>query len=157
MIRRPPRSTLFPYTTLFRSLVLSSASAVLGDPFLEVLVPVAGNQADLLQGREVLLGLRQVVHHQVRLADVLVRPAVARIELERALVVLERRVEPARVAIRIAEIVLDVGVTRVAQCRRGEQPDPGAPVFRVDRGLAGGVVRAEPCGGWLLIRWIITR
>src|SRR5438067_9460133 len=25
MIRRPPRSTLFPYTTLFRSLVISSA------------------------------------------------------------------------------------------------------------------------------------
>src|SRR2546422_1913950 len=33
MIRRPPRSTLFPYTTLFRSKYLSSqrgASAVLG-------------------------------------------------------------------------------------------------------------------------------
>src|SRR5256885_13015237 len=27
MIRRPPRSTLFPYTTLFRSRVLSSAVA----------------------------------------------------------------------------------------------------------------------------------
>src|SRR5258707_6522830 len=26
MIRRPPRSTLFPYTTLFRSIVLSGAS-----------------------------------------------------------------------------------------------------------------------------------
>src|SRR3712207_8475260 len=30
MIRRPPRSTLFPYTTLFRSLLL--ADEVLGDP-----------------------------------------------------------------------------------------------------------------------------
>src|SRR2546429_9460312 len=28
MIRRPPRSTLFPYTTLFRSLVLSLFSIV---------------------------------------------------------------------------------------------------------------------------------
>src|SRR3712207_8650377 len=28
MIRRPPRSTLFPYTTLFRSLRLSSACAI---------------------------------------------------------------------------------------------------------------------------------
>src|SRR2546422_3473330 len=28
MIRRPPRSTLFPYTTLFRSLVLSAYSAI---------------------------------------------------------------------------------------------------------------------------------
>src|SRR3712207_7165230 len=26
MIRRPPRSTLFPYTTLFRSLMLSASS-----------------------------------------------------------------------------------------------------------------------------------
>src|SRR5947209_15533132 len=30
MIRRPPRSTLFPYTTLFRSVVLSAAGAALG-------------------------------------------------------------------------------------------------------------------------------
>src|SRR5438874_6426828 len=39
MLRRPPRSTLFPYTTLFRSLILSvssarncSASALLWNP-----------------------------------------------------------------------------------------------------------------------------
>src|SRR3712207_7563180 len=30
MIRRPPRSTLFPYTTLFRSLVASSITCQLG-------------------------------------------------------------------------------------------------------------------------------
>src|SRR5438477_9788852 len=30
MIRRPPRSTLFPYTTLFRSLALDEASQPLG-------------------------------------------------------------------------------------------------------------------------------
>src|SRR3989454_12219583 len=30
MIRRPPRSTLFPYTTLFRSLVTSGAMALSG-------------------------------------------------------------------------------------------------------------------------------
>src|SRR2546430_10590832 len=28
MIRRPPRSTLFPYTTLFRSIVRAAASAI---------------------------------------------------------------------------------------------------------------------------------
>src|SRR2546430_17209420 len=28
MIRRPPRSTLFPYTTLFRSMVASSATVI---------------------------------------------------------------------------------------------------------------------------------
>src|SRR3712207_7771348 len=35
MIRRPPRSTLFPYTTLFRSLV-NCAAVCLVDPLLEV-------------------------------------------------------------------------------------------------------------------------
>src|SRR2546427_8945065 len=37
MIRRPPRSTLFPYTTLFRSLALAglwAASAVAQTPFV---------------------------------------------------------------------------------------------------------------------------
>src|SRR2546422_6413999 len=32
MIRRPPRSTLFPYTTLFRSLMLQGRLAFLGTP-----------------------------------------------------------------------------------------------------------------------------
>src|SRR2546426_11073969 len=45
MIRRPPRSTLFPYTTLFRSLVdhaprlgaiLADLEVVLGDPDLDL-------------------------------------------------------------------------------------------------------------------------
>src|SRR5258708_29332299 len=47
MIRRPPRSTLFPYTTLFRSnfqslrlalIVISSAPAVLGGAILMLLL-----------------------------------------------------------------------------------------------------------------------
>src|SRR3989449_3687645 len=32
MIRRPPRSTLFPYTTLFRSLLSGPASSTFGIP-----------------------------------------------------------------------------------------------------------------------------
>src|SRR3712207_7900735 len=32
MIRRPPRSTLFPYTTLFRSHILHGNTGDLGDP-----------------------------------------------------------------------------------------------------------------------------
>src|SRR3712207_7643543 len=39
MIRRPPRSTLFPYTTLFRSLVQSEAGA-------DVIAP-----SDMMDGR----------------------------------------------------------------------------------------------------------
>src|SRR5690348_17907799 len=42
MLRRPPRSTLFPYTTLFRSLKLSDGSSVnvdfkIGSKYIEVL------------------------------------------------------------------------------------------------------------------------
>src|SRR2546427_5832972 len=33
MIRRPPRSTLFPYTTLFRSVHLNGAGPDFGAPF----------------------------------------------------------------------------------------------------------------------------
>src|SRR2546430_12023779 len=37
MIRRPPRSTLFPYTTLFRSIFASSSpSAIVGYPQISV-------------------------------------------------------------------------------------------------------------------------
>src|SRR2546430_3664496 len=35
MIRRPPRSTLFPYTTLFRSVSFESVEALLHRPDLE--------------------------------------------------------------------------------------------------------------------------
>src|SRR5258707_4495607 len=36
MIRRPPRSTLFPYTTLFRSLAVRDALLAVRVPFVEV-------------------------------------------------------------------------------------------------------------------------
>src|SRR5574337_733475 len=36
MIRRPPRSTLFPYTTLFRSAVAPTAEGDVGDAILDV-------------------------------------------------------------------------------------------------------------------------
>src|SRR3712207_8029945 len=34
MIRRPPRSTLFPYTTLFRSIAMTSMICIVGLEFL---------------------------------------------------------------------------------------------------------------------------
>src|SRR5256885_9658319 len=36
MIRRPPRSTLFPYTTLFRSLIEGEAGPAAQDPVVHV-------------------------------------------------------------------------------------------------------------------------
>src|SRR3712207_6997314 len=53
MIRRPPRSTLFPYTTLFRSLPLEVAQTG-GErhlPLVLLLVPV-GDRRRLLDGAQ---------------------------------------------------------------------------------------------------------
>src|SRR2546426_7465101 len=48
MIRRPPRSTLFPYTTLFRSLhALAAATGILKDHAAGADVPGSGECRDL--------------------------------------------------------------------------------------------------------------
>src|SRR5438128_6174022 len=53
MIRRPPRSTLFPYTTLFRSTTTPS-----GRLLFHVLAAIAEFERDLIRDR-VLAGLRR--------------------------------------------------------------------------------------------------
>src|SRR5256885_6140799 len=55
MIRRPPRSTLFPYTTLFRSRLVASAreEARNRQPLGQVLVVVPAVELLLLVGRNV--------------------------------------------------------------------------------------------------------
>src|SRR3989454_10220460 len=59
MIRRPPRSTLFPYTTLFRS-IGSSAAALTG---LQFVVIVLGAEARSVRGPELgAFGTPTVVH-----------------------------------------------------------------------------------------------
>src|SRR3989441_3134317 len=45
MIRRPPRSTLFPYTTLFRSLALEDLEEL---PIIEQVRPAIGQQMPAL-------------------------------------------------------------------------------------------------------------
>src|SRR3712207_550690 len=57
MIRRPPRSTLFPYTTLFRSRATEALAAYLeapGDPEVtrRLALKAAGGAAALLRDRE---------------------------------------------------------------------------------------------------------
>src|SRR2546430_14458056 len=64
MIRRPPRSTLFPYTTLFRSrrwnahFVLKGFRSIVASPYGQVFVSTAGN-AGLAKGGtgDVLTGI----------------------------------------------------------------------------------------------------
>src|SRR2546422_8676264 len=54
MIRRPPRSTLFPYTTLFRSLPRRKGEPLAAMQHLEDLVPLA------LHAPELALGLAEM-------------------------------------------------------------------------------------------------
>src|SRR3712207_7227845 len=91
MIRRPPRSTLFPYTTLFRSGVTDWLSAVLVGVTLP-LVPlfmalvglhtrdetaqaaraldrIAGHVTELVRGLPVLVGLGRAADQLAALAD----------------------------------------------------------------------------------------
>src|SRR2546430_6976899 len=52
MIRRPPRSTLFPYTTLFRS-QHDCAAGALDEPRVErLLVPAGAGQGDVERSEE---------------------------------------------------------------------------------------------------------
>ena len=81
---------------------------------------LAWNEADPLQGGQMLLRLGQVIDDQIGLAHVLVRAPMPGIEHERALVMLERELELPRVAIRVAEVVLDVGVARVTKPGGGQ-------------------------------------
>src|SRR3712207_8424026 len=48
MTRRPPRSTLFPYTTLFRSHPLGCVVLLVGKLALDLLTATAGQVAGLL-------------------------------------------------------------------------------------------------------------
>src|SRR3712207_7078270 len=72
MIRRPPRSTLVPYTTLFRSLLQRSGAHAA----LEVLTEAVAQLAvEALVGDELLdLELAEGVHHLVEAVDLPLGP-----------------------------------------------------------------------------------
>src|SRR2546422_5132628 len=58
MIRRPPRSTLFPYTTLFRSHSLSYAALA---PFYDQAIPVGGAYVSTPKPDEALALIHQAI------------------------------------------------------------------------------------------------
>src|SRR2546422_11538890 len=91
MIRRPPRSTLFPYTTLFRSLLVHRDLGDTGELVLDrvldghdlVLVGADLRERGVQRGRLARAGGPGDQDHAVRLAD----------ELAQALQVLRREAE----------------------------------------------------------------
>src|SRR3712207_8089782 len=74
MIRRPPRSTLFPYTTLFRSIASNSPFPLHGRP--GTLQPGPGLRMDLMRILDLLRGERLPGSAQLR-------EALAQAEAER--------------------------------------------------------------------------
>src|SRR3712207_9315258 len=73
MIRRPPRSTLFPYTTLFRS------EGIERDPALERrFAPVFVDEPSAEEATEILFGLRERYeeHHGLKIEDAALAAAV---------------------------------------------------------------------------------
>src|SRR3989441_13204188 len=80
MIRRPPRSTLFPYTTLFRSLIDRCF-----DNLVDPLPHLARHVIALEHFATLLVDLLPLhVHHVVVLEDVLARDEVLLLDLRRA-------------------------------------------------------------------------
>src|SRR3712207_7270227 len=67
MIRRPPRSTLFPYTTLFRSAALSGGADVFyryeGDECVQHLFRVACGLDSMVLGETEILGQARSEEH----------------------------------------------------------------------------------------------
>src|SRR2546429_5474339 len=91
MIRRPPRSTLFPYTTLFRSQLVWPASFVVARAYVDQLARVNGlsrercgaitaslGRAEQLQGDARRGGLQQLATDLQRDAQAAADQATAR-------------------------------------------------------------------------------
>src|SRR3712207_8857029 len=67
MIRRPPRSTLFPYTTLFRSAYEVASSPLTA--YLASAMPMGGDQAYLVDRNGVIVASKRRQRAVTRLSD----------------------------------------------------------------------------------------
>src|SRR3989454_10793685 len=104
MIRRPPRSTLFPYTTLFRSLEVGQTIDLLQhlQPFVALLEervevrPLIGERGVLEHRREVAGGGAGPGHSPLHVVTLFERGRLDRGPRQRALLLLQRaRLRPA--------------------------------------------------------------
>src|SRR3712207_1471352 len=102
MMRRPPRSTLFPYTTLFRSVVLAMAASVEAI-FLSTFVLISQHRMAALADRRADLDLQVslLAEHEITRLITLVTAMAERMGIDQAhdpeLPELAQDVAPARV------------------------------------------------------------
>src|SRR5438105_10826239 len=109
------------------------------DSGLKVAHFVARQGAYRAKRLEVLFGAGHVALHEVSLADVLVRAAVARVDGQRAFVVLEGLVEPTQLSERVAELVVKVGSVGKALERIQEVRQRTWVVVGLQRGQPGAI------------------
>src|SRR5256885_13446150 len=71
MIRRPPRSTLFPYTTLFRSLTIGAGTVIRKEALFQCYRAQAGRLelGPVTLGRDVFVGERSVLDINTSMGD----------------------------------------------------------------------------------------
>src|SRR3989449_4178519 len=83
MIRRPPRSTLFPYTTLFRSLNLEASDGEVEDKFTELKSPYTEDefQRQLKSGGVSVDDLKRDLRRQLSITKLMNREVVAKIAI----------------------------------------------------------------------------
>ena len=91
---------------------------------------IAVDEANTLERRKLALGLSGLAQCQVEFTEMLVRAAMAAIERQRPLIVLHCRPPLAQAVIGISDVILDVGVARVAQGCELERVDRGLPIAR---------------------------
>src|SRR5262245_52650163 len=82
----------------------------------------------------------QVARQEICFADVFMRAAMSRVEVDGALVVLERKVELLQVAVGVAQAVLQVGLSRMALFRALIELYGDRPVFPLSRRFSRRIV-----------------
>src|SRR5258708_40084235 len=96
----------------------------------EVVVFLAGNEAEIFQRHQELLGLGEIAQHQIGLAEMLMRAAVAGIQHQRLLIMADSRPQLTQPPIGVADVVLDIGIEWIAQRGELERSDCTIPILR---------------------------
>jgi hypothetical protein len=92
-----------------------------------------------------LPGFGRIAKNQIKFTEVLVGAAVTPIEQYGFLIMLHRRAQLAQSAIGIADVILNIGVVRVAQRRELERRDRPIPILGDQRLFACREIGVELC------------